>query len=134
MIRRLLSLGTLTLVLGAGLVGAGAVPAAAQPTASDGGGQLKIELDCDATPEEITITNRSNKEVEIEEIGSLFDRDKAEPYNTNETLKRGQSVTFESGEDANGGDKLTGRELFDDEANKEGAKVNTSIGTFKERC
>ena len=131
MFRRLTIVAGLVAAVGASALGAG-LAGVADVAAQ---GQVRIELDCVGTPEETTITNRSAKEIEIEAVGSLVGREKAEPHKVrNVTLKRGQSVTFESGEDARGGDVLTKRELYDDESNREGAKVRTSIGTFKERC
>jgi hypothetical protein len=134
MVRRLLPIAALTASLIATVIGTGfASPTAAAPSAADSS-KVKIELDCAASPETSKITNRSDDDIKIESVGSLFDRTNKEPYNVNETLKKGKSITLESGPDARGGDVLTKQELYDDTANKEGAKVNTSIGTFKERC
>lgn len=141
MITRFLSIGALTLALGASVLGAGLAPAAAAPAdrigTQGGGAQIRITLDCDASPELTTITNRSRGELEIEDVGSLFNRADGEPYAVNETLRRGQSITLESGAGADnegGREQLTDRELYDDASNRDGAKVNTSAGTFKERC
>jgi hypothetical protein len=134
MFRRFLPLAALTASLLATVIGTGfAAPTAAAPTAADSS-KVKIDLSCDTTPEKTTITNRSNDDFKVESVGSLVDRTNKEPYNVNETLKKGQSITLESGPDARGGDVLTKQELYDDTANREGAKVNTSIGTFKQRC
>ena len=130
MLRRLPTVVAFAVMLVATVAGAGLAPA----PAAAGAPQIRIALDCDGTPEKTSITNISGKEVTIESVGSLFDRTNREPFNVNETLKPGQSITLESGEDARGGDRLTGQELYDDESNRDGAKVHTSIGTFKERC
>ena len=134
MVRRLLVVAGVALALTATVVGAGLTGPSAALAGPGNSPQIKIDLDCDATPELTKITNRGSKEIKIESVGSLFGRTNREPYNVNETLKPGQSIKLESGEDARGGDKLTGQELYDDESNRDGAKVNTSIGTFKERC
>lgn len=113
------------------------LPAVAGPApvmAETGSSRVKIDVDRDGGPEEIEVTNRSKDEIKVESVTSLVERENREPINVNERLKRGQSLTLESGADAGGGDALTERELFDDEANREGVKVKTSIGTFKERC
>jgi len=133
-VRRLLLVAGVALTLTATVVGAGLAGPSAALAGPGNAPQIKIDLECDSTPEIIKLTNRGSKDITIESVGSLLDRDNSEPYNVNETLKPGQSLKLESGEDARGGNRLTGQELFDDESNRDGAKVNTSNGTFKERC
>lgn len=133
MSRRLLILPGLALALVATVLGTAfsTGSAVAQQTADSG--KLRIVLDCDSSPERTTLTNRSNGDLKIKSIASLDDQENAEPYRVNETLKKGQSITLRSGEDAGGGG-LTQNELYTDASNSDGARVRTSDGTFKERC
>lgn len=132
MLHRFLSVAGLAVTLAAGVLGTGLAASAAAPEGA-GASKLRIELDCEASPETVELTNRSNRDLEIRSVGSLVDRRNEEPVAVDETLARGKSITFESGEDARG-DVLTKAEIFDDEINGEGVVVRTSEGTFRQRC
>lgn len=133
MLHRFLSVAGLAVTLAAGVLGTGLAASAAAPEGA-GSSKLRIELDCEASPETVKLTNRSNRDLEIRSVGSLVDSRNEEPVAVDETLAQGKSITFESGEDARGGDVLTKAEIFDDENNDEGVVVRTSAGTVRQGC
>lgn len=130
---RALSIAALGLMLTVPVVGVAGAAAQEDVTAS-GNNRARIELDCDGSPETIKVTNRGSKDLKIRKLTSLVDPVEREPFRINETLKKGQSIKFEAGKDARGQNKLTSKEIFDDEDAGEGVVLRTSGGKITEKC
>lgn len=128
-----LSVAAVGLALGVSAFGAAGVGAQDGVTTA-GNNRVQIELNCDGTPETTKITNKGSKDLEIRKLTSLVDPEKREPFKINETLKKGQSIKFETGKDARGQDELSKKEIYDDADEDEGGAIRTSAGTITEKC
>jgi len=130
---RALSIAALGLALTVPALGAVGVAAQDGPAAA-GNNRVDIELKCDTTPEITKVTNRGSKDLKIRQLTSKVDPISREPFKVKETLKRGQTITFETGKDARGKDKLSSKEIYEDDNNREGVVIRTSAGTFDQDC
>jgi hypothetical protein len=95
---------------------------------------VNVSVDCKSNPEKTRVENNTNHRITVKKLGSIHQPRSNEPFRVNVALGRGQSVTFESGYDANSR-TLTRQYIYDNEAGrKEGARVRTSVGGFVDRC
>ncbi len=89
---------------------------------------------CESNPERTRVANNTNHRITVKKVGSIYRPYSEEPFRVNVRLGRGESVTFESGDDANSR-TLTRKYIYNNDAgNKEGARVRTSVGGFVDRC
>ena len=103
------------------------------PRPADAAG-VNVSVACKDNPEKTRVENNTNHRITVKKVGSIHQPRSNEPFRVNVRLGRGQSVTFESGYDANSR-TLTRQYIYDNEAGrKEGARVRTSVGGFVDRC
>jgi hypothetical protein len=96
--------------------------------------RVGVTAKCDGNPEKVIVQNNTRHRIKIQKVGSIYQPRSNEPFRVDRTLRRGASVTFESGYDADH-NVLTRQYIFNsDVGSKEGARVATSIGTFVDRC
>lgn len=106
------------------------VPARSAEAAS----AVKVTVRCEASPEVTLVKNNTNRRIVIKKVGSIYQPRTNEPFRVRVKVRPGRSVTFKSGSGASGR-VLTGQYIYEnDVGSKEGAKVATSIGRFKDRC
>ncbi len=95
---------------------------------------VNVSVACKSNPEKTRVENNTNHRITVKKVGSIYRPYSEEPFRVNVRLGRGQSVTFESGEDANSR-TLTRKYIYNNDAgSKEGARVRTSVGRFVDRC
>lgn len=95
---------------------------------------VNVTVSCKSNPEKMTVENNTNNRITVKKVGSIHQPRSNEPFRVNVGLGRGQSVTFESGYDADSR-TLTRQYIYDNEVgSKEGARVRTSMGGFVDRC
>lgn len=94
---------------------------------------IEVSVDCDSSPERVTVTNNRNKPITVKRIGSTHHRRSGEPYRANKILKPGRSVTYTFGS-GKGGRRLSGNFIFDNESAQEGVLVKTSGRRVKITC
>jgi hypothetical protein len=94
---------------------------------------VNVSVACKATPEKTRVENNTNHRITVKKVGSIHQPRSNEPFRVNVRLGRGQSVTFESGYDANSR-TLTRQYIYDNEAGRKEARVRTSVGGFVDRC
>lgn len=133
----------LSLVLLASLVGVLTLAVFLGPASSERGlsvrpadaaPAVRVVARCDGNPERVTVTNNSRQRVKVRRVGSIYRPFDFEPVAVNRTLRRGSSVTFESGPAANR-NVLSGQYIFNsDVGTREGARVATTAGRFVDRC
>jgi len=95
---------------------------------------IGISIDCDSSPESVTITNNTVKPLRLKRIGSTYQRRAGEPYRVKKTLKPGKGVRYTFGTGEGKGNRLTGSFIFDNEAADEGVLVKTNRGKVKVKC
>lgn len=120
---------TLAVLVGTGPSGQGLSVRPAEAAAA-----VKVTARCDGNPERVTVTNNSRQRVKVRKVGSIYRPFDFEPVAVNRTLRRGQSVTAESGPAANR--NVLGKQYIfnSDVGRREGARVSTSVGRFVDRC
>jgi hypothetical protein len=133
MIKRLATLGPVAL-LAVALVGSTWTVTAPSVQASTPA--LTITLDCYSSRERTTIRNNRSTTVTIRTVGSLYKPYSNEPFSVNRRLAAGKSVTYYTGSGASytSSFTLTRRNIFNNTAYGEGARVTSSVGTFTKRC
>lgn len=95
---------------------------------------VNVSVACKSNPERTRVENNTNRRITVKKVGSIYRPYSEEPFRVNVRLGRGQSVTFESGDDANSR-TLTRKFIYNNDAGrKEGARVRTSVGGFVDRC
>lgn len=104
-----------------------AAPAAKPPP-------LEVAVECEASPERVTIRNNRAKPVVVQRVGSTWQKRAGEPYRVNKKLKPGKKVIYTFGTGEGKGKRLSGSFIFDNDAPKEGAFVKTNKDTAKVRC
>ena len=78
--------------------------------------------------------NNTRQRIEVRRVGSIYRPYDFEPIAVNRTLRRGRTITFQSGPAANR-NVLTKQYIFNsDVGSREGARVSTSVGRFADRC
>ncbi len=103
------------------------------PRPADAAG-VNVSVSCESNPERTRVENNTNHRITVKKVGSIYRPYCEEPFRVNVRLGRGESVTFESGDDANSR-TLTRKYIFNNDAgSKEGARVRTSVGWFVDRC
>ena len=96
--------------------------------------RVNVTARCDGNPEKVIVKNNTRHRIKITKVGSIYQPRSNEPFRVDRTLRRGRTITFESGPDANH-NVLTRQYIFNsDVGSKEGARVATSIGRFVDRC
>jgi len=96
---------------------------------------LTVTVACKATPETTRVKNNRNRAITIKTVGSIYQPYSYEPFRVDFRLGAGNSVTFESGSEANN-HVLTKSYIYNNNAgSKEGARVVTKSGNrFVDRC
>ena len=101
-----------------------------------------MSLNCESNPETTTVKNNTNKSITIETVGSIYKPRSNEPFNIPDKLgvakaqlDPGETITFESGTEANQ-NVLTRQNIYNnDVGSQEGAVITTSTGErFIVRC
>jgi hypothetical protein len=133
----------LSLVLFASLVGVLAQVVLLGPVSSETGlavrpaeaaARVNVIARCDGNPEKVLVENNTRHRIKVRKVGSIYQPRSNEPFRVDRTLRRGRTITFESGPDASH-NVLTHQYIFNsDVGSKEGARVATSIGRFADRC
>jgi hypothetical protein len=133
----------LSLVLFASLVGVLTLAALFGPVSSERGlavrpadaaARVNVIARCDGNPEKVIVENNTRHRIKVKRVTSIYRPYDFEPITVNKTLRRGRTVTFESGPAANH-NVLTKQYIFNsDVGSREGARVATSIGRFGDRC
>jgi hypothetical protein len=95
---------------------------------------VKVSVRCESDPEKTRVVNDTRRTIKVKKVGSIHQPRSNEPFRVNKSLRPGRAITFQSGYDANGNNVLTRQFIYDNEANKEGARVTTSEGRFRARC
>ena len=96
--------------------------------------KVKVVVSCKSTPEKTHVTNNTSRRIKVKKVGSIYRPRSNEPFKVSRTLRRGKSITFESGQRANQ-NVLTRQYIYENDVGKrEGARVATSVGRFSDRC
>lgn len=130
-------MAVLTPALGIALLIGGSVNASAQDSVSDVAPvtpPIVVVVDCESSPERVTITNHSKKPMKLKSVGSTYQRRAEEPYRVKKTLKPGKSTSYTFGAGRDKGRRLSGSYIFDNEATHEGVLVRTSRGRVRVTC
>lgn len=95
---------------------------------------VAVKVQCDGNPEVTRVTNNRGKALRISSVGSVYKPRGNEPFRVDRRLAPGRTIAFETGYDANS-NTLTRQYIYNsDVGDKEGTRVNTSAGTFVDRC
>jgi hypothetical protein len=95
---------------------------------------VNVIAKCDGNPEKVIVENNTRHRIKVKRVTSIYRPYDFEPITVNKTLRRGRTVTFESGPAANH-NVLTKQYIFNsDVGSREGARVATSMGRFGDRC
>jgi hypothetical protein len=104
------------------------------PQPIEAASKVKVTVRCAANPETTRVENNTNHRIKVRKVGSIYKPRSNEPFRVNRTLRRGRAVTFESGQRANQ-NVLTRQYIYNnDVGSREGARVSTSVGRFRDRC
>lgn len=96
--------------------------------------KVKVVVNCKSNPETARVTNNTNRRIKVKKVGSIYKPRSNEPFRVNKTLRRGKTITFQSGSSARS-NVLTRQYIYNnDVGSKEGARVATSVGRFSDRC
>jgi hypothetical protein len=96
--------------------------------------RVTVTARCDGNPERVLVSNNTRHRIEVRRVTSIYQPRSNEPFHVDRTLRRGRTITFQSGPAANH-NVLTRQYIFNsDVGSKEGARVATSIGRFADRC
>ena len=93
---------------------------------------MTISLSCYTSPERTTIHNGTSHAITIDSVGSTYKPRSNEPFSVDKHLSAGASITYQTGSGAKH-NVLTHQSIYDNNG-KDGARVKTSIGTFKKHC
>jgi hypothetical protein len=103
-------------------------------TPAEAASRVNVIARCDGNPEKVIVENNTRHRIKVKRVGSIYQPRSNEPFRVDRTLRRGRTVTFESGSAANH-NVLTKQYIFNsDVGSKEGVSVATSIGRFGDRC
>jgi len=95
---------------------------------------VKVIVRCEGNPETTHVVNNTSHRIKVRKVGSIYKPRSNEPFTVNRILRRGRAITFESGFDANS-NVLTRQYIYNnDVGSREGARVSTSVGRFRDRC
>jgi hypothetical protein len=126
-----LLVGMITLVV---LLGPVSSDGALSVRAAEAAPRVTVTARCDGNPERVIVSNNTRRRIEVRRVGSIYRPYDFEPITVNRTLRRGRSITFQSGPAANR-NVLTKQYIFNsDVGSREGARVATSVGRFADRC
>jgi hypothetical protein len=104
------------------------------PQPVEAASKVNVSVDCRSNPETTRVENNTNHRIKVRKVGSIYKPRSNEPFRVRETLRPGRAVVFESGGDANR-NVLTRQYIYNnDVGRKEGARVATSEGRFRDRC
>jgi len=96
---------------------------------------VQVNVNCTSNPERTAVKNNTNSSIKVRTVGSIYKPRSNEPFLVNRTLKPRQTITFQSGSNANGSTALTTAYIYNnDVGSKEGARVSTSVGRFVDKC
>ncbi len=96
---------------------------------------VTVRVNCTSNPETTQVKNSTNRSIKINTVGSIYRPYSYEPFAVNRMLQPGKAITFESGSNANGTNKLTTAYIYNnDVGSKEGARVKTPVGIFVDKC
>jgi hypothetical protein len=96
--------------------------------------RVNVTARCAGNPEKVIVTNNTRHRIKVRRLTSIYQPRSNEPFRVDRTLRRGRSITFESGPAANR-NFLTRQYVFNsDVGTREGARVATSVGRFADRC
>ena len=95
---------------------------------------IEVSVDCDSSPERVTVTNNTRRPIRLRNVGSTFQRRAGEPYKVRKTLKPGKSASYTFGAGRGKGKRLTGSFIFDNEAPGEGVLVKSNRGKVRLLC
>ena len=101
--------------------------------ADDPAADIAIELDCAANPETTRVTNDGDAPVTVRSIEPRVGTDAGEPIAREDVIRPGRSITYQSGDGAEGRNDL-GPELYLDDDRDEGVRLDTSGGEFETFC
>ena len=123
--------GALTLVV---LLGPVSPERALSVRPAEAASRVVVTARCDGNPERVIVRNNTRQRIEVRRVGSIYRPYDFEPISVNRTLRRGRTITFQSGPAANR-NVLTKQYIFNsDVGSREGARVSTSVGRFADRC
>jgi hypothetical protein len=101
---------------------------------ADAASRVNVIARCDGNPEKVIVKNNTRHRIKVKRVGSIYRPYDFEPKTFNKTIRRGRSATFESGPAANH-NVISKQYIFNsDVGSREGARVATSIGRFRDRC
>lgn len=104
------------------------------PRPAEAASAVKVSVRCESNPETTRVENNTNHRIKIRRVGSIYEPRSNEPFTVDRTLRRGRAITFESGQRANQ-NVLTRQYIYNnDVGSREGARVSTSAGRFRDRC
>jgi hypothetical protein len=95
---------------------------------------IEVSVDCEASPERVTVTNNRANPTKLKSVSSTYARRAGEPYEVKKTLKPGQGISYTFGTGKGKGKRLTGSFIFDNDAGSEGVLVKTNKGRVKVLC
>ena len=96
--------------------------------------RVTVTARCDGNPERVIVENNTRRRIEVTRVGSIYQPRSNEPFRVDRTLRRGRSITFQSGPAASR-NVLSRQYVFNsDVGSREGARVATSLGRFADRC
>ena len=96
--------------------------------------RVLVTARCDGNPERVIVENNTRRRIEVRRVTSIYQPRSNEPFRVDRTLRRGRSITFQSGPAANR-NVLTKQYIFNSDVGaREGARVATSLGRFADRC
>jgi hypothetical protein len=101
---------------------------------ADASATLAVELDCEATPETIRVTNNGDAPVTVTSIDTIVEDVAGEPFVRDDTIRAGRTVTYQSGEGAEGRFVLGPNELFANDSRDEGVRLASSGGEIEALC
>jgi hypothetical protein len=104
------------------------------PQPVEAASKVKVSVSCRSNPETTRVENNTNHRIKVRKVGSIYKPRSNEPFTVNRTLRPNRAITFESGFDANR-NVLTRQYIYNnDVGSREGARVSTSEGRFRDRC
>jgi hypothetical protein len=104
------------------------------PRPAEAASRVKVTVNCMGTPEVTRVTNNTRHRIKVGSVGSIYRPRSNEPFHVGRTLRRGSTISFENGYEANHS-VLTHQYIYEnDVGSREGARVRTSIGRFADRC
>ena len=97
---------------------------------------ITVTVSCYTNPELVTVINATSSTIVLQNVGSVFEPEDAEPFTLNRAIPSGGNVMLHSHSAASPGapNTLTRQELFDDHASSEGVRVLTNQGQLTVLC